>query len=31
GWTYALGGWSLTLWIGIAFPIIALLYFSTEK
>ncbi|MGX5571717.1 MFS transporter [Bacillus toyonensis] len=31
GWAYALGGWSLTLWIGIAFPIIALLYFSTEK
>ncbi|KMN43789.1 MFS transporter [Bacillus sp. LK2] len=31
GWAYALGGWNLTLWIGIAFPIIALLYFSTEK
>ncbi|RAN74790.1 MFS transporter [Bacillus sp. SRB_331] len=31
GWAYALGGWSLTLWIGIAFPIIALLYYSTEK
>jgi predicted MFS family arabinose efflux permease len=31
GWAYALGGWSLTLWIGIAFPTIALLYFATEK
>ncbi|MHA4096178.1 MFS transporter [Bacillus cereus] len=31
GWAYALGGWNLTLWIGIAFPIIALLYFATEK
>ncbi len=24
GWAYALGGWNLTLWIGIAFPTIAL-------
>ncbi|HDR4895258.1 TPA: MFS transporter [Bacillus cereus] len=31
GWAYALGGWSLTLWIGIVFPTIALLYFATEK
>ncbi|MDA2439550.1 MFS transporter [Bacillus cereus] len=31
GWAYALGGWNLTLWIGIAFPTIALLYFATEK
>ncbi|MCR8964159.1 MFS transporter [Brevibacillus halotolerans] len=31
GWAYALGGWSAALWIGIAFPVIALLYFATEK
>ncbi|KKO53197.1 MFS transporter [Paenibacillus sp. DMB20] len=31
GWIYATGGWSAALWIGIAFPIIALLYFGTEK
>ncbi|MDA2595654.1 MFS transporter [Bacillus cereus group sp. Bc061] len=31
GWAYALGGWNLTLWIGIAFPTIALLYFTREK
>ncbi|EEM13789.1 hypothetical protein bpmyx0001_54080 [Bacillus pseudomycoides DSM 12442] len=30
GWA-ASGGWSATLWMGIAFPIIALLYFATEK
>lgn len=31
GWAYAIGGWNLTLWIGIAFPTIALLYFAREK
>ncbi len=31
GWTYASGGWSAVLWIGMAFPIAALLYFATEK
>ncbi|WIW26578.1 MFS transporter [Bacillus inaquosorum] len=31
GWAYASGGWSTALWIGIAFPVIALLYFVTEK
>ncbi|MBT2635019.1 MFS transporter [Bacillus sp. ISL-26] len=31
GWAYASGGWSITLWIGITFPVIALLYFATEK
>ncbi|MHC5548104.1 MFS transporter [Bacillus subtilis] len=31
GWAYASGGWSTALWIGIAFPVIALLYFITEK
>ena len=31
GWAYAEGGWSTALWIGITFPIISLLYFTTEK
>lgn len=31
GWIYATGGWSAALWIGIAFPIMAILYFATEK
>ncbi|MEI4831285.1 MFS transporter [Bacillus sp. FJAT-53711] len=31
GWAYASGGWGAALWMGIAFPIIALLYFTTEK
>ncbi|MEH7013821.1 MFS transporter [Neobacillus niacini] len=31
GWAYAVGGWSTALWIGIAFPIVAILYFATEK
>ncbi|MGG4467943.1 MFS transporter [Paenibacillus alvei] len=31
GLTYAKGGWSAVLWIGAAFPIIAILYFATEK
>ncbi|MCC3374183.1 MFS transporter [Cohnella sp. REN36] len=31
GWTYAAGGWSAVLWIGMAFPIVAILYFATEK
>ncbi|KOR75948.1 MFS transporter [Paenibacillus solani] len=31
GWTYATGGWSAVLWVGMAFPIAALLYFATEK
>ncbi|MEI4804430.1 MFS transporter [Bacillus sp. FJAT-51639] len=31
GWAYASGGWSAALWMGIAFPVIALLYFATEK
>ncbi|MDF2119663.1 MFS transporter [Roseiarcaceae bacterium H3SJ34-1] len=30
GWAYANGGWSLTSWIGIAFPAAALVYFLTE-
>jgi len=31
GWAYAVGGWSTTLWIGIAFPVVAILYFATDK
>lgn len=31
GWAYASGGWSAALWMGIAFPTIALLYYATEK
>jgi len=31
GWAYALGGWNAALWIGIAFPIIAMIYYTTEK
>lgn len=31
GWAYASGGWSVALWVGIAFPVIALLYFATDK
>ncbi|MCP1306049.1 MFS transporter [Paenibacillus tyrfis] len=30
-WAYASGGWSTALWIGIAFPVAAMLYFATEK
>ncbi|MGF9913530.1 MFS transporter [Paenibacillus ehimensis] len=31
GWAYASGGWSTALWIGTAFPVVAALYFATEK
>ncbi|WP_208607674.1 MFS transporter [Paenibacillus pectinilyticus] len=31
GWAFASGGWSRALWIGAAFPILAFLYFFTEK
>jgi predicted MFS family arabinose efflux permease len=30
GWAYAQGGWTLAAWFGIAPPIAALAYFSTE-
>ncbi len=30
-WAFAHGGWSLTTWLGAAFPAAALLYFVTEK
>lgn len=31
GWAYASGGWVMALGVGIAFPIVALLYYATEK
>lgn len=31
GWAYASGGWNAALWIGLIFPIMALLYFATEQ
>ncbi|GGF91966.1 putative MFS-type transporter YdeR [Paenibacillus albidus] len=31
GWAYAHGGWSLTTLIGLVLPLLALLYFLTEK
>ncbi|NRS19113.1 MFS transporter [Brevibacillus sp. HB1.4B] len=31
GWAYAMGGWKAALLIGIALPVIALIYYTTEK
>lgn len=31
GWLYATSGWVAVLWIGMAFPVAAILYFATEK
>lgn len=31
GWAYAYGGWSLATLIGLALPVLALVYFMTEK
>ncbi|MFS8111838.1 MFS transporter [Rhizobium jaguaris] len=31
GWAYATGGWNLASWIGVCFPVVALLVFSTER
>jgi predicted MFS family arabinose efflux permease len=31
GWAYASGGWNAALWIGIALPLIAMIYYATEK
>lgn len=31
GWAYASGGWSLTSWIGVCFPVVALIIFATER
>ncbi|TVX94046.1 MFS transporter [Paenibacillus agilis] len=31
GWAYAIGGWNAALLIGIALPVIAFIYYTTEK
>jgi predicted MFS family arabinose efflux permease len=31
GWAYAIGGWKAVLLIGIALPVIAFIYYTTEK
>lgn len=31
GWAYAMGGWQAALLIGIALPVIAMVYYATEK
>ncbi|MCV4231511.1 MFS transporter [Virgibacillus sp. LDC1] len=31
GWAYAMGGWKAAMWVGVLFPLLALLYFFTEK
>jgi len=31
GWAYATGGWNFASWIGICFPVVALLIFLTER
>lgn len=31
GWAYATGGWNLASWIGVAFPVAALLLFLSER
>ncbi|RAR43303.1 MFS transporter [Paenibacillus sp. MDMC362] len=31
GWAYAMGGWKAAMCVGVLFPILALLYFFTEK
>lgn len=31
GWLYAASGWTTVLWVGMAFPLAAILYFATEK
>ncbi len=31
GWAYAAGGWNMASWIGVAFPVVALLAFLTER
>lgn len=30
GWAHAVGGWSLACWIGLALPVVAMLYLATE-
>jgi len=31
GWAYAQGGWSLTMWVGLALPILAFVFYLTER
>ncbi len=31
GWAYAEGGWSLTLWVGLALPLLAFVFYLTER
>jgi len=31
GWAFAHGGWALASWLGFALPVVALLYFATER
>ncbi|CAB3762216.1 MFS transporter [Paraburkholderia humisilvae] len=31
GWSYAQGGWRLTSLVGLAFPLVALIYFATDR
>lgn len=31
GWTYAQGGWSLSMWVGLALPLLALTCYLTEQ
>lgn len=31
GWAYAFGGWAVASWVGLALPLMGLLYFSTER
>ncbi|MFB2561600.1 MFS transporter [Rhizobium sp. IMFF44] len=31
GWAYATGGWNMASWIGVAFPVVALLAYLTER
>jgi len=30
GWAYAQGGWSLTMWVGLALPLLAFVFYLTE-
>ncbi|HTR17122.1 MAG TPA: MFS transporter, partial [Acetobacteraceae bacterium] len=31
GWAFAQGGWPLAAWFGVSLPVLALLYFATER
>jgi predicted MFS family arabinose efflux permease len=30
-WAFERGGWALTSWVGFALPVVALIYFATER